>query len=133
MKQFYKIFIGVILIAGAKVAEAQMFQNGGTCPVELASIRDFLMESICLLRFIIPLLITLGVVFFIWGVIHYLLNPENSAKRDEAKQYILWAIIGLFVIVSMWGLVQIFRATFGFSGSSDNIVIPQLQVPSTVN
>ena len=70
---------------------------------------------------IIPLLVTLAVAAFIWGVIQYFLYPDNEEKRKNGKSFLLWGIIALFVMVSIWGLVSIFSTTFGI-----NLVIPQL-------
>ncbi|MFT6829799.1 MAG: hypothetical protein ACJAV6_000636, partial [Candidatus Paceibacteria bacterium] len=41
------------------------------------------------------------------------------AKRNEKKQQIFWGIIGLFVIVSIWGLVAVVGRSFGlFAGGT---------------
>lgn len=70
-----------------------------------------------------PLLVTLAMVGFIWGVISYYLNPDNEEKRKKGKSFIIGGLIALFVIVSMWGLVGILTNTF--EGDS-NVGIPQL-------
>lgn len=77
--------------------------------------------SCTLVKSIIPFLMSLAVVGFIWGVIQYFLNPDNEEKRKKGKAYIIWGLIGLFVIVSMWGLVALLSDTFGI-----RTVIPQL-------
>ncbi len=77
--------------------------------------------SCVLVKSVIPFLITLAVVGFIWGVIQYFLNPDNEEKRKKGKSYILWGLISLFVMVSMWGLVALLSDTFRIK-----TVIPQL-------
>jgi hypothetical protein len=71
---------------------------------------------------IIPLLFSLAVAGFIWGVIQYFLNPENEENRKKGKSYMLWGIVSLFVMISMWGLVAVIGNTFGIG-----TVIPQLK------
>lgn len=71
---------------------------------------------------VIPLLMTLAVAFFVWGVTQYVLNPASSEEREKGQQYMIWGILGLFVIVAVWGLVAILTNTFGIQ-----VLIPQLQ------
>ena len=57
------------------------------------------------LNTIIPILITLGVIYFIYGVIGYV-TAKDEEKKDEARNVMIYGIIGLFVIVSIWGLIR---------------------------
>ncbi len=77
--------------------------------------------SCMLIKSVVPLLFTLATVGFIWGVIQYMLNPDNEEKRKEGKSFMLWGIIALFVIISMWGLVGVLTNTFGLK-----TLLPQL-------
>ena len=61
---------------------------------------------------VIPLLIGLAVVFFIIGIIKFIASAGDEDKRREGKNIMVWGIIGLFVIVSMWGLVGLLSNTF---------------------
>lgn len=63
--------------------------------------------------FIVPAIITLAIVSFIWGVVQTLLNPTNEEARKKGRAFIMWGIVGLVVITSMWGIVKIFTSTFG--------------------
>lgn len=71
---------------------------------------------------IIPLLIGLGVMVFIYGVL-VLMFSEGGEKKEEGKQYMLWGIIGIFVMVSVWGLVNILSDTFGLNPSVPKVEI----------
>ena len=71
---------------------------------------------------IIPLLISVALVVFIIGVVKFIANADNEEKRTEGRQFIIWGIVGLFVIVSVWGLVAVLQNTF-FDGG---LVVPQL-------
>lgn len=66
---------------------------------------------------IIPLLITLAVVVFIWGIISYVLAKEEEAKK-EGRNKIIYGLIGLVVIVGLWGLVSIISSTFGIQNTT---------------
>lgn len=72
---------------------------------------------------VIPLIIGLGVLLFIWGLIKYVTAGGDEKARVEGRNYIIYGIIALFVMVSVWGLVSILTNTF-FPGGT----IPQLKV-----
>lgn len=72
---------------------------------------------------IIPLLVSLAIMVFIYGVITYIISADDEEKRKVGRSYILYGIIGIFVIVSVWGLVNILSNTFGISNS-----VPQLKI-----
>jgi amino acid transporter len=64
-----------------------------------------------LLRPLPMLLVGLAVIIFIYGVIT-LIFSEGGDKKEEGKQYMVWGIVGIFVMVSVWGLVNILINTF---------------------
>ena len=49
---------------------------------------------------IIPLFTLLRYGFFIWGVVQYMLANADEHKKETGKQYMVWGIIGLTVMVS---------------------------------
>lgn len=66
-----------------------------------------------IVRTIIPLTVALALLIFLWGVLLYIKNSEDVKKREEGRQFMLFGIIGLAVMVSVWGLVQILTNTLG--------------------
>lgn len=76
----------------------------------------------CLInRSIIPLIFAIAVAMFVWGVVQYVINADNEEKRKKGKQFIVWGIIALVVMLGVWGLVKIVGGTFGLNTS----VLPQ--------
>jgi mannose/fructose/N-acetylgalactosamine-specific phosphotransferase system component IID len=70
-----------------------------------------------ILNGIVPLLVTLGVVFLIWGIVQYVIGDGEEAKK-KGKDRIIYGIIGLAVIIGLWGLVNIVTNTFGIGGAA---------------
>lgn len=66
---------------------------------------------------ILFLLMAVAVVMFVWNVIKYFIRPD--ADRKEAGNYVMYSVIGFFVIMSLWGLVNILGNTFGL-GNENN-------------
>lgn len=58
------------------------------------------------------LLIGLAVVFFLVGVVKFMVSAGDETKRKEGRTMMIYGIIGLFVMVSVWGLVNLLSNTF---------------------
>ncbi len=69
-----------------------------------------------LLTAVLPVLIGLGVVYFVWGVITYVISSDEEAKK-AGRDRIIYGIIGLAVIIGLWGLVRILTDTFSISNT----------------
>ncbi len=93
----YIVGLGVVLFAPA-VASAQNALPDSTALNALLGIVK------TTLNYIIPILITLAVIYFIWGVISFAISKDEE-ERKKARDQIVYGIIGLFVIVAIWGLV----------------------------
>ena len=96
-----------------------------SCPGagQINNLTDFINFGTCtLMNAVVPLLVGLAVVGFVYGIIQYFLNPDNEEKRKAGKSFMLWGLITLFVMVSIWGLVKIFSNTF----TGTNPVLPSL-------
>ncbi len=76
-----------------------------------------------LLNLIIPIVIALGLVYFVWGIISYVIASDEEAKTT-GRDRMIYGIIGLAVIVAVWGLVNILLNTFGVGPGT--VVLPTL-------
>jgi len=76
-----------------------------------------------LLNAVIPVLISLAVVYFVWGVISYVIGDDQEAKK-KGRDRIIFGILGLAVIIALWGLVRILTKTFGVDNAGQNITLP---------
>ena len=76
-----------------------------------------------ILNTVIPVLIVLGVLYFVWGVVAYVIGNDEEAKK-KGRNRIIYGIIGLVVIVGMWGLVNLVTSTFGLSNTGVPITTP---------
>lgn len=94
------------------------------CSNTLKTIADVFNLGTCFIsNSVIPMLFALATAAFIWGIIVYFINPENEEKRSQGKSYMIWGLIGLFVMVSIWGLVNVLSSTVGIN---NKLIVPQL-------
>ena len=61
---------------------------------------------------LIPVLILVGVVTFLSGIVRFVGAGDNEEKRQAGRQVMIYGIIILFVMVSIWGFVNILQQSF---------------------
>lgn len=111
------IYLSLFLFPGLVFAQARF--------TDFRSLIDFFTQAI--VGSIIPLLIGLAIVYFFWGVAKYIKNSDDESEREKARSYMVWGVIGLFVMISVWGLVGVLANTFGI-----RVTVPGLpNTPST--
>lgn len=72
-----------------------------------------------------PLLIAFAVIILLIAIVNYIRAGEDEEKRGKAKSLMIYGIIGLFVMVSIWGLVAILSGTFNLNNDIPDIdVLP---------
>ena len=105
--------------------------NGATSSCTSTGIGNVICQLQLLLNFLLPLLITLGIVYFVWGVVQFMIGGGEEAKT-KGRDRIIYGLIGLAVIVGVWGLVNIVVRTFdlGATGSTVAQNINNLVPPS---
>lgn len=52
---------------------------------------------------IIPILFALALLGFFYGLVMYIFGREDN--KDQAKKTMIWGVVALFVMASVWGLV----------------------------
>ena len=68
---------------------------------------------------LIPVLIAVALVVFFWGLIQYIRTHKNG------KEIMIAGLVGLFIMVSVWGIIRIAQNTLGV-GSGGPPSIPQV-------
>ena len=63
-------------------------------------------------------------LYFIWTVIGYI-REKDAKAATEKRGAMLRGIVGLFVIVAIWGIVKLLATTFGVTtGNTTGINVP---------
>lgn len=63
---------------------------------------------------LIPIIIGLAVLYFLWGVLKYVI-AKSEDEQKEARNVMLMGVIVLFVMVSVWGLVNLLADTLNLN------------------
>lgn len=59
----------------------------------------------------IAVVIGFAVVGFLWGIVKLLFAGDNQIAKKEAKSFMLYGVLTLFVMTSVWGLVRFLSDT----------------------
>jgi hypothetical protein len=71
-----------------------------------------------IIRPLILLVFAGGFFLFMWGLVVFLWNSREGEVATEGKQHMLWGIVGMFVMISVGGILSIILNTFGINQTS---------------
>jgi hypothetical protein len=85
----------------------------GTSGPQNCTLKALVYTVIGYIEQIIVVIFALSTLTFIWGVFQYTVAAQGDEKKTaEAKNVIFYGTIGLFVMVSVWGILKVIQKTF---------------------
>ena len=72
-----------------------------------------------------PIVVALALLGFFWGLALYVFGTSNDDKRKKGLSVMVWGVIALFVMLSVFGIVNIIQNTLGVQQGS--VTVPVLQ------
>ncbi|MBX4199871.1 pilin [Candidatus Parcubacteria bacterium] len=54
-----------------------------------------------------------GLLVFFWGLAKFIFKSGDTKSHEEGRNLMVWGIVALFVMVSVWGLVNFVRQSLG--------------------
>ena len=91
-----------------------------------ATVQSVFLTLTDIVNIVSPVLMSVAVAVFLYGVVKYIIAAGDADKEKTARGYIIYGIIGLFVMVAFWGLVTVLSDTFNLGGESSSITLPAL-------
>ena len=68
---------------------------------------------------LVPVLFALAFIVFLWGAFQTFIWGANSDEvKEKGKNLMLYGLIGFFVMICIWGLVNILTGTVSFGNPS---------------
>lgn len=88
---------------GAKIAHAD------TGPVQafVGRVNYYITNPLIILMFAAAL------VFFLYGVFEFVMNADKADERELGKTHIMWGVVGMFVMFSVFALLRLIENTLG--------------------
>ena len=76
-----------------------------------------------LLNTVIIIATRFAFLFFVWGIAQFVRNAYDPAGREQGRQQMLWGIVALFVLVSIWGIVLWIQGELEISSAGPSEVL----------
>jgi len=71
---------------------------------------------------VIPALIAVAFLVFVYGIFqNFFIGRDDEEAREKGKQLILWSVIGMVLIVSIWGIVNLLSGAIGLDQGGGGI------------
>ena len=110
-----KLIIGALMFSPA-IAFAQ-----------LSNVQDIIESVKNIIDILIPLVAALALLYFFWGLAKFILNSGDPEAKEAGKSIMIWGIVALFVIVSVWGLVRFVGDAFNIDQDGGTQPIPGVE------
>lgn len=78
---------------------------------------------------LVPFAVGVAVLVFFWFIIKLIAAKDDATGKQAALKGIGYSILGLFIMVSIWGIIGLLGSMFGV-GQGGNVPIPGVPVPS---
>lgn len=74
-----------------------------------------------------PIVVALALLYFFFGLAQYILSAGDEKKKDEGKRIMIWGVLALFIMVSVWGIINVVRDTFRLDDNTINVPVVDIQ------
>ncbi|MBL4644801.1 MAG: hypothetical protein JKX80_02960 [Candidatus Pacebacteria bacterium] len=62
---------------------------------------------------LVLLIFSAGIFMFTWGLVMFLTQLDNPEGRQTGVRHMIWGIIGIFIMATVFGIINIITETFG--------------------
>ena len=60
---------------------------------------------------VLLVLVMLSLMWFLWGIAEFIKDADSQEGRSKGKRNMIWGVVGMFIIVSTFGIIQVIEAT----------------------
>jgi hypothetical protein len=81
------------------------------------TLRDLMLKiNTIIINPLVGFLFAVAFVLFLWGIARYFLaRGSNPTMVGEAKSHMLWGIVGMFIMFSVFGIMRLIANSLGVS------------------
>lgn len=86
---------------------------------------DLIKIILDLIKLAVPVLVGIALLVFFLGLTKFIFRLGGDEKAvTEGKSLIIWGLVALFIMVSIWGLLRFVYGEFGFPRPFGTIFLP---------
>ncbi|MHB1316836.1 MAG: hypothetical protein ACYCZW_03190 [Minisyncoccota bacterium] len=94
-------------------------------------LRSFSEEVLVVLDIIFNILIAIAFIAFFWGVAKFILSSGSEQGITEGKNFMIYGVLALFILVSFKGILLFFSGQFEFGNTLERPLLPSSHNTST--
>lgn len=92
---------------------------------------DFVDTVGTVVEMIVPIVSLIVIIYFFWGLAKYVLSAGDAEKAAEGKSIMIWGVLALFVMVTIWGIIGFLQASVGNTAGPTEIDIDLPDIESS--
>ncbi len=73
----------------------------------------------------------LALLVFFWGIAVFIFRGDSEGNKERGRNIMIWGVIALFVMISVWGIIDLVQRDLGIDEVSSNQVDPLPNRPET--
>lgn len=117
---FGSVFVSSLIVSGVALA----------APVPVTDVTSAVSAIETYLNLGVQLMIAAAVVYVIWQGFQFVTAGGEEEKRAESRSGIVYGVIGIVVMLSVWGLIKIVLSSTGINTARDAaIIVPSVSDP----
>jgi hypothetical protein len=75
-----------------------------------------------IVRLLGPIVFSLAIIYFFWGIAKYVLAAGDPKAAAEGRSIMIWGVIAIAVMASIYGLVLWLQSTLGVQNTTTPIM-----------
>ena len=89
-------------------------------------VKSVLTNFLTFLNAVNPILIACAFLVFGWGVVKFVTAGGDPQKRAVAKSMLMWGVIGIFILASLYGIVTLLKTYIGIPANQP-VQVPKFE------
>ena len=92
-----------------------------TAPTTFQELVDLFIN---LINPLLGLMVGFALLVFFKGLVSFIAKPGDAKSHEAGRSLMVWGVIGLFIMVSVFGILNFFYSDFGFGRSIGLPLLP---------
>lgn len=81
-------------------------------------------SALDVINIVLVIVFVIAILVFAWGIVKYISASGDPTKVKEARGFLWWGILGVFVLAAMFGIVQFVGQSVGIDTSGGGTLEP---------
>ncbi|MCI0619847.1 pilin [Candidatus Wolfebacteria bacterium] len=118
-----KTFQKVLILTGAALLPV------ATVHAQLGNIEDIVDGIGRIVSLLTPIVVGIALLAFFWGLAKFIFSAGDEEARKAGKQIMIYGIIALFIMISIWGIVRFIGDALDIDPERNPGAVPGVPIP----